>query len=155
MVLGGTTQSVRTVAQPNGSEYLSQFPSLGKIGTSLDFEHIIQLLADARPSCQKVRVIPLTKHDLVHSEVQRMVKQGIWEPCSKSELSHNLVPVTKRDGNIRITTDFTSMNLQIIPTRHPLPNIRDVLFMLTGARFFSKLDLAKAYYHVTLASVGL
>ena len=44
--------------------------------------------------------------------------------------SHNLVPVTKRDGNIRITMDFTSLNPKITPSRHPLPNICDVRFML-------------------------
>ena len=154
MVLEGATQSVRTVAQHSAPDFLSQFPSLvsDRIGTYPDFEHTLQLRVGARPRSQKVCLIPLAKRDLVHVEVQRMVEQGIWEPCDKSDWAHNLVPIMKHDGGIRITTDFTFLNPQIIPTRHPLPNIRDVRVMLSGARYFSKLDLAKAYYHVILAA---
>ena len=63
MVLEGVTQSVRIVAQPNGSEYLSRLPFLlsEKIDTSPDFEHTIQLRAGTRPSCQKVRVITISQ----------------------------------------------------------------------------------------------
>ena len=51
----------------------------------------------------------------------------------------------KRDGSVRLTTDFTPLNSQVIPTRYPLPNIRDVRVLIAGAEVFTKLDLAKAY----------
>ena len=79
LVLEGTTQSVRNVAKSNTPEFLSRFPSLLSegIGSSTEFEHFIQLRPNARPKSQKVHLIPLAKCDLVHSEVQRMVEQGI------------------------------------------------------------------------------
>ena len=82
-----------------------------------------------------------------------MVQQDVWD-CSRSDWAHGLVPVWKTNGNVRITTELTQLNLHVIPVRHPPPNIRDIRILLTGAKFFSRLDLTKAYYHIQLSKAS-
>ena len=38
----------------------------------------------------------------------------------------------------------------VIPDRHPLPLMEDLLLQLRGMEFFSKIDLRKGYYHILL-----
>ena len=156
LLLDGATQAVRTLGKSDVLACLSDFPALisADMGTFPDFEHTIVLRPNARPLSQKLRVIPIAKRDAVQTEVQRMVDQGIWEPCERSDWASALVPIMKRDGGIRLTTDFTPLNSQVTPTRHPLPNIRDVRVLIAGAAVFTKLDLAKAYYHIQVAEAS-
>ncbi|MCP4539773.1 MAG: RNA-directed DNA polymerase, partial [Chloroflexi bacterium] len=44
----------------------------------------------------------------------------------------------------------TPLNQHVVPVRYPLPVIKDLFLELRGARFFSKLDLRKGYYHIQL-----
>ena len=61
-----------------------------------------------------------------------------------------MVIVDKPNGGVRITSDLSALNDDIIPSRFPLPHFSDLTLQLRGARFFSKLDLEKAYYHIAL-----
>ena len=153
LLLDGATQAVCALGKSDVPACLSDFPALtsADTGTFPGFEHTIVLRPKARPLSQKVRVIPLAKRDAVQAEVQRMVDQGIWEPCEKSDWASALVPIMKRNGGVQLTTDFTLLNSQVTPTRHPLPNIRDVRVLISGAQVFTKLDLAKAYYHILVS----
>ena len=84
------------------------------------------------------------------AEIQAILDSGVWSRLDKSEWQHAMVVVDKRDGGVRITSDLSSLNRFIVPDRHPLPHISDLFLRLRGARFFSKLNLTKAYYHIPL-----
>ncbi len=58
--------------------------------------------------------------------------------------------VDKGNGKVRITTDFTKLNEQVISERHPIPKIKDIFVDMTGAKVFSKLDISKAYFQIPL-----
>ena len=79
-----------------------------------------------------------------------MVKQGIWKPINCSQWSHGLVTVPKSNGEIRLTTDLTNLNKFVIPDKHPVPNLSDILLELRGAKYFTNLDLKKGYFHIEL-----
>ena len=49
-----------------------------------------------------------------------------------------------------MTTDLSPLNKFVIPDRHPLPHIEDLLVKLGGMRWFSKIDLRKGYFHIPL-----
>ena len=57
----------------------------------------------------------------------------------------------KPNGQPRITTDLSPLNLFVIPERYPLPNVKDLFLELSGATIFSKLDLKKGYFHIELS----
>ena len=157
LVLEGSTQSVRTVSASTPPTCLNDYPELlsSTLGTYPNFSHTIALRENAQPSAQRVRMLPIAQRETVKTEIDRMVQQGIWEPCDRSDWVHGLVPVWKQDGSVRITTDLTQLNIHVIPARHPQPNIRDIhRVSLTGAKFFSRLDLTKAYYHIQLSAAS-
>ena len=61
-----------------------------------------------------------------------------------------MVVVSKKDGGVGITSDLSPLNKFIIPDRHPLPLIEDLILKLRGQRIFSKLNLRKGFYHIKL-----
>ena len=43
-----------------------------------------------------------------------------------------------------------SLNAQTVPDRYPIPHIQDFMQRLAGSKFFSKIDLLRAYYQIPL-----
>ena len=64
--------------------------------------------------------------------------------------SSNLVLVRKSDGSLRLCIDYRGVNRKTIKDDHSLPRIEDILDCLSGARFFTKLDLCSAYWQCTV-----
>ena len=118
------------------------------VGLYPNYQHHILLAADAQPS--KLHPVALAKCDTVMAKIQAMLDSGVWSHLDKSEWQHATVVIDKRDGSVCITSDLSSLNRFIVPDRHPLPHISDSFLQLRGARFLSKLDLTKAYYHIAL-----
>ena len=115
------------------------------------FSHKILLKEDATPTVQKLRPLPYSVRDEVSAEIQRLLEAGIIERVETSEWVSPIVvarkPVT---GEIRLCVDLREVNKRVVPNRYPLPNIEDLFVELSGAKFFSKLDLSSAYLHVPL-----
>ncbi len=56
----------------------------------------------------------------------------------------------KPTGEVWITTDFSLVNKSVIPSRFPLPVPEDLFQQTRGSKFFSKLDLVKAFHNIEL-----
>lgn len=61
-----------------------------------------------------------------------------------------IVAVTKGDGTIRLCVDLREPDKAVVVDNFPLPHTEELLHALRGAKHFSKLDLASAYYQVAL-----
>lgn len=59
--------------------------------------------------------------------------------------------VQKKDGTIRLCIDYRQLNHKTRKDAYPLPRIEEPLDALTGARWFSTLDLASGYNQVPMA----
>jgi hypothetical protein len=140
------------ISQSKATEILAQFPNLQSevIGTYPKRTHKIHLRPDAVPKVTKLRGVPYAQRDAVAKEVQSMVEQDIWEPAEHTDWVHGLVVVPKPNGDVRITTDLSPLNQYVVPYRYPLPNIKDLLVKLKKAKFYTKLDLKKAFFHIPL-----
>lgn len=81
-----------------------------------------------------------------------MLEQGVIElvnePCAWVS---PMVIVPKADGEIRICIDMRQANKVIVRERHPLPTLDDILPQLSGAKFFSKLDIKNAFHQIELS----
>lgn len=54
--------------------------------------------------------------------------------------------VRKKDGSLRLNIDYRGLNKKIVPDRHPIPHIQEILDGLGGNNWFSMLDQGKAYH---------
>ncbi len=132
---------------------INQLPNLTskEIGTFPDGQHWIQLSADAIPVAVKTRPIPYAIREKVADAIHLLDKQGIWEPADKGDWVHPLMMPAKSDGMVRIMTDLSRLNKFIIPMRFDVPMPVEIFQMVRGSKFFSTLDLMKAYHHILLA----
>lgn len=78
---------------------------------------------------------------------------NVMEECeiirkSSSEFASPLVLVWKKNGDLRLCTDFRWLNARTVKDAHPLPHQADALSALGGNAFFSTMDLTSGYYNV-------
>lgn len=67
---------------------------------------------------------------------------------STSEYASPLVLAWKKNGDLRLCTDFRWLNARTIKDAHPLPHQADALAALGGNVFFSTMDLTSGFYNV-------
>ena len=65
---------------------------------------------------------------------------------SKSPVGAPILFVPKKDGSLRLYVDYRGLNLIIVKNRYPLPLITEIIDRVTGAKYFSKIDLKDVYY---------
>ena len=56
----------------------------------------------------------------------------------------------KEDGSLRLCIDYRKLNKVTIPDAYPLPQIDNMLDLLSGCKLFSTMDLASGYWQLSL-----
>ncbi|KAL0149844.1 hypothetical protein M9458_054892 [Cirrhinus mrigala] len=85
-----------------------------------------------------------TEHQAMEEYVAEGLRAGTIRPSS-SPAAAGFFFVKKKDGGLRPCVDYRGLNQITIKNRHPLPLTNTALDTLSGARFFTKLDLRSAY----------
>jgi len=102
---------------------------------------------DSRPIRQALRRQPLKHLDAIDENVESMLKHGIVEPAA-SPWASNVVIVTKKDGSLRFCVDYRAVNSVTYKDSYPLPLIDNCLNAMSGASWFSTLDLRSGYHNI-------
>ena len=105
-------------------------------------------------SAQPIQVpptrVPFYKGQEMRSQVDEMLEAEIIEP-SDSPWSPPVVFVAKPDGSERFCVDYLDLNSVTKGDLYPLPRCDDILESLSGAQWFSHLDLRRGYWQIDVA----
>lgn len=102
-----------------------------------------------RPVYQKPRPLKHQTLKKVIAEFKKQEEQGILQ-ASNSEWASPLVLIEKK-GKLRIAGDYRLLNAQTVPDRYPVPNLHDSVQKLCNMKYFSKIDLVRAYHNIPIA----
>lgn len=117
-------------------------------GEAKGFVHRIHL-TDDRPFRMPYRRVPPAHYQQLRQVLTDMEEKGIIRK-SISEYASPLVLVWKKDGGLRICTDFRWLNARTLKDAHPLPHQADCLAALGGNAFFSTMDLTSGFYNIPM-----
>jgi hypothetical protein len=111
--------------------------------------HHIDLIPGASLANKATYQLTPQENEEVKRQVQDLVDKGlireILSPCTMPTV---LSP--KKDGGWRMCTDSRAINKITIRYRFPLLRRDDLMDCLSGARFFSKIDLKSGYHQIRM-----
>ena len=93
------------------------------------------------------RLAPDRLH-IARREFERMRAEGVVRPSDSSWASPLHMVPKATPGEWRPCGDYRALNKVTVPDRYPLPHLQDFNAHLAGCRFFSKLDLARAFHQI-------
>ena len=110
---------------------------------------------EEKPCRAKVRrLLPGSEKEIKAKEAWfQLLDLDIIERVNPSQTNTWLSPlhfVTKPDGSLRPTGDFRGLNQKTELDLFPLPHLRDFTYKIAGSRFFSKVDLFKAFHQIVI-----
>ena len=99
----------------------------------------------------RARFYPVPIHLKPHfdKEVDDLLDLGIIQP-SKSSFSSPVVMVKKPDASYRLTVDYRALNAITVFQAEPPCLVDTELHKFSDAKFFSELDLTRAYHQIPL-----
>jgi predicted aspartyl protease len=118
------------------------------IGRSSLVQHRIDT-GDNRPFRQPLRRQAIAHLDIIDAHVDQMLRQDIIEPAA-SPWASNVVLVRKKDGSLRFCIDYRRLNDLTYKDSYPLPRTDSCLDSLSGATYFSTLDLRSGYWQTAM-----
>lgn len=122
--------------------------SLGRFNGGKVHLHVKE---NATPKFLRARTLPFAIKDRVEVEIQRLVSDDILEPVDFSEWASPIVPILKKNKQVRICGDFKpTFNPVCNVQQYPLPRVEELLSKFCQKQFFSKLDMSDAYLQLEL-----
>lgn len=112
-------------------------------------EHYIETGNSSPVHCTPYQVSEAERKIIV-DQVEKMIADGVVRPSS-SPWSSPVVLVRKRSGEIRFCVDYRRLNSVTQRDVYPLPRVEDVLGRLSGARYFTSLDLESGFWQLPVA----
>ena len=146
---------IKLEAKQTMQDILCKYPQVFK-GTGKLRDHQVNLLvnADVKSVAEPPRRIPYHLKDRVDEKIDEMSRSDVIEEHPTGQPApwvSNIVIAPKDDGDIRITLDAKNLNKAVQASSFPIPRQEDIKVKLSGAKFFSKLDLKSAFWQLELA----
>jgi hypothetical protein len=117
-------------------------------------DHSIPLVLRSLPPNIRPYRHPFAHKNEIEKMVQELLTVGIIHP-SMSPYSSPVIMVLKKEGSWRMCPDFRSLNKLTIKHKFPIPIIDDLLDELSGAQFFTNLDLRSGYHQIRMKEADI
>ena len=114
-----------------------------------EVEFVIELKPGTAPISKRPYRMPPNEQRELKEQLKVLLDKGFIRPRS-SPWGCPALFVKKKDDSLRMCVDYRPLNEVTIKNKYPLPRI-DILFdQLSGARYFSKIDLRLGYYQIKI-----
>lgn len=125
-----------------------------RLSTTSIYKHSISLKPNVSSVFTKPYRLPHSQKGEIKQQIDKMLGEGVIEPCRSEWSSPVLLVPKKTDGTgqkkWRLVIDYRKLNNCIEDDKFPLPNISEVLDSLSGSIYFSHLDMYQGYYNIEL-----
>lgn len=134
-----------------------EFPEIFTgIGNVKDFtydlklnEHFEKTAAETKQ--QPPRRLPPHLLERVKAELEKMESNEVICPAQDAKWISPLVPALKRNGDVRICTDFRKLNEAIVRSPFQIPTFEELITEIENAKFFSLLDARSGYHQIQMS----
>ena len=135
------------------------------IGLLHKYQQMIAKHKDDRGHTHTVKHSIYTKDDIPVRDKYRHVPPNQWQELkeylqdelrnriireSTSEYASAIVLCRKKSGKLRVCVDYRRLNAKTVKDAYPLPRVDEAFDSMLGSKFYSTIDLAKAYTQVEL-----
>jgi len=130
------------------------FPEMfdGTVGL-FDGEVDLKLSPEAKPVQLPPRAVALSVLPKLKKELDKMESDGIIRPCPETtDWVHNLVIVSKKNGDIRLCLDPKNLNKHLVRSVHYTASWEDVQHSFRHGQYFSTLDAKSGYWTKKLSA---
>lgn len=113
-----------------------------------------QVNPEAKPVQQTQCHVPIPLRERTEKEIQRLLSQEVIEEAPRDSpwISRLVVrPKVGEPSAVRLCVDMRDANQAIVPQQYPLPTFNNIVPHLHNCKWFSKIDLNKAFHQVVLA----
>ena len=138
-------------------EQRNEFMDLAKQFTNLFTEapgatdlvqHHIKLISDELVRSRPYPV-PYSIRESLRRDIADMIKMGLIRESS-SPYASPVVVVKKKDNTNRVYVDDRKLNKLTVFDPEPIPTAEHLFQKLSGEKFYSKIDLSKGYWQITI-----
>ena len=123
------------------------------IHDGLPLVRIISHCMDMIPRASLPNKAPYRLTPIENKELNRQVYDFLEKGLIRESLNPCVVPVVlspKNNGEWRMCTNSSAINKIIVKYRFPMPRMDDIMEYLSGAKYFTKIDLKSGYHHIRM-----
>jgi hypothetical protein len=113
-------------------------------------EHEIMTYTDAKTVWQKLHLVNPRKATVIKAEVEKLINVGFIYHVQLTQWVSNLVLVNKKQGMIRICTNFRDLNKAYPKDNFSIPFIDQIVNECAGCEVFSFMDGFSRYNQIQI-----
>ena len=113
--------------------------------------HMLNVDPEAKPVAQPARIFHTEIEGQIVKEVQKLLAARFIKPIQHLRWLSNIVPVKKKNGQIRCCVYFRNLNRACLKDEFPLPNMDFLIDSAVGSTMFSFMDDFSGYNQFRMA----
>ena len=113
--------------------------------------HTLNVDPRAKLVAQTTRIFHTEIEGQIVKEIQKLLATGFIKPIQHPRWLSNIVPVKKKNGQIRCCVDFRNLNKACLKDEFPLPNMDLLIDSAAGNAMFSFMDGFSGYNQIMMA----
>uniref|UniRef100_A0A2N9J9Q0 RNA-directed DNA polymerase n=1 Tax=Fagus sylvatica TaxID=28930 RepID=A0A2N9J9Q0_FAGSY len=114
--------------------------------------HSLNVEPGTRPVVQPMRTFHTEVEAQITQEVKKLLAAGFIKPIQHPRWLSNIVPVKKKNGQIRCCVDFRNLNKACPKDEFPLPNMDLLIDSAAGHAMFSFMDGFRGYNQIRMST---